>query len=351
MKNALLLLLLAISVASCSSLQVFHMEVLMPAYVMAPPGMDRVLIADHSCAQPDYLGHKLMIRNVVVGDTTFCTDSLSEKIVESIVFYLGKADFYHSFEVLHRDSVYKKSDDEMDCVRSVPLTSEERGVLTKGQDADLLFSLDRVLVQTVTNVHPYGTLFRSTRDVRVNTVWRVYDIKADTLISQFQYSDSLYWERFGQNVRRALAQLPEPASTIGEIGDVVAENISKCLGPYWEKVKWEYYTTGSYRMKIAADLVHNESMKEAAALWQIQYKKGRGKSVFRAAVNMMMSEVFFGRPLEALNWGIRAKSYVAEHPSYASEYDRQLLKFYMEEIQTRLMEQEKLKIYFGGNLN
>lgn len=350
-KNALLSLIFMVLAASCSGLQVFHMEVLMPGYVAAPPGMTNVLLVDHSYAQPDNLGHRLSHLAHFIGDTTFCTDSLSYKMLNSMVLYLGNADFYQSFEVVPRDSARNEPNDEVACVRSVPLTPEERSQLTKGKDADLLFSLDRLLVQTVTNVQPWNNIYRSTRDVRVNTVWRAYDIKADTMLSQFQYSDSLYWEAFGQNNRHALNKLPAPASTIDEIGDVVAEHVSKCLGPYWQKVKREYYTTGGYRMKLAADLVRNGQMEEAGVLWLEQYKKGRGKGVFRAAVNRMMYEEFFGKPYEALNWGLRAKSYETAHPSGVSISDHAMLKSYIEAMQARLMEQEKLKIYFGGNLN
>jgi len=327
------------------------MEVLYPGYVIVPSQKRNVVLADNSGVQPNNVGHVMRTNYHTVGDTAFNTESLSGFLLNSLSAYLLKDGFYQEVKRLYRNDLMPVKDEEEDYMRSGRLSEAKLQKISRDTSMQLLFSLDRLLTKTITNVSYTGDYYRATRDVWVNSVLRIYDLQNDTLICQFQYNDSLFWEKFSTSSYHAIKQLPEMADVLPEVADVVAEHISKFLGPHWETAEREYFCTGSYRMNLAADLVRRKSLDEAAALWQMEYNKSLFRTKYRSAINMMFYEEVKGNPSEALVWGRRAEKAMNSTWSGGTIYDTELLKQWKKILEERVQEYEKLKIYFDGNLN
>ncbi|MCX6309569.1 MAG: DUF6340 family protein, partial [Bacteroidia bacterium] len=253
LRNALLILILTLLSSSCSNMQVFRMEVLKPGYVVVPSQKSSLMLVDNSGIQPQDAGHNVKVGFRSIGDTAFNVEPLSGMLISSLANYLLKEGFYQKISLLNRNELFPRKTGEHDYLRSARLSNSNIMEMSKDSSIHLLFSLDRLLTKTTTNTYYTGETYTATRDVWVNAVWRIYDLDVDTLVAQFQYNDSLYWQKFNQDPYVVTNMLPGMEEVLPEIGDVVAEHLNKFMGPHWETDKREYFCTGSYRMTMAAD--------------------------------------------------------------------------------------------------
>ncbi len=350
-KYLLFILIMILLSSSCSNMQVFRMDVLKPGYVVVPSRKSNIVIVDNSGVQPTDVGNIVKIGFKTVGDTTFNMEPLSGMLISSLTSYLLKEGFYRQITTLNRKDLLSGKTGEDDYLLSARLSASKIREISSDTSLHLLFSLDRLLTKTTTNTYYTGETYSATRDVWVNSVWRIYDLDVDTLIAQFQYSDSLYWQKNNPNPYVITKMLPEMDVVLPEIGDVIAEHLNKFLGPHWETEKREYFCTGSYRMTMAADLVRKEMIDNAAELWKVEYSKGFLRSKYRAAINMMFYEEVKGNPEEALAWEEKAGVAMLECPVGGSDYDIDLLTLWKKTLEDRIKDYQKLKIYFDGNLN
>lgn len=351
LKNSLFILIMILLSSSCSNMQVFRMDVLKPGYVVVPSQKSNIVIVDNTGIQPLDAGHIVKIGFKIVGDTAFNIEPLSGMLINSLNSYLSKEGFYQQISPLYRNELLPGKTGEDDYLRSARLSSSKIMEISRDTSIHLLFSIDRLLTKTTTNTYYTGETYTATRDVWVNSVWRIYDLDVDTLIAQFQYNDSLYWKKFSQNPYLVTKMLPEMEVVLPEIGDVIAEHLNKFLGPHWETEKREYFCTGSYRMTMAADLVRKDMIDNAAELWKAEFSKGFLRSKYRAAINMMFYEEVKGNPKEALAWEEKAEVAMLKCPVGGSDYDIELLALWKKTLEVRIKDFQKLKIYFDGNLN
>jgi hypothetical protein len=264
---------------------------------------------------------------------------------------LHKEGFYQQIHSIFREDMRPYKTGEDDFQRSARLSNAKINEISKDTSVHLLFSLDRLLTKTTTNTYFTGETYAATRDVWINTVWRIYDLDVDTVVAQFQYNDSLYWIKYSSNPSLVTKLLPEMETVLPEIGDVVAEHLNKFMGPHWETEKREYFCSGGYRMKLAADLVRKDQLDGAAELWKVECEKGIFRSKYRAAINMMFFEEVKGNPVEALKWEEKAEMSIENCPIGGSDYDIALLAQWKNVLSDRIKDFQKLKIYFDGNLN
>jgi len=347
----LFVLIMILLCSSCSNMQVFRMDVLKPGYVVVPSQKRNIVLVDNTGIQPKDAGHIVKVGFKTVGDTAFNVEPLSTMLINSLNSYLLKEGFYQQISPIYRNELLQGKNGEDDYLRSARLSNSKIMEISRDTSVHLLFSLDRLLTKTTANTYYTGETYTSTRDVWVNTVWRIYDLDVDTLVAQFQYNDRLYWRKYSQNPYQITRLLPEMEVVLPEIGDVVAEHLNKFLGPHWETEKREYYCSGSYRMTMAADLVRKEMIDDAAELWKAEYSKGFFRSKYRAAINMMFYEEVKGNPKEALAWEDKALVAMLNCPIGGSDYDIELLASWKKTLEVRVKDYQKLKIYFDGNLN
>lgn len=320
------------------------MEVLSPGYFMAPVGKKGVVFVDNTGKQPSEYGHTICKDGKYVSDTTFETSSLPFEVVNYMSAYLGNENYYKNVKVAPESWLKPSKNIPLGFLRPDPLNNEQKNAIRDSSDADLLISLDKLVISTKTDVKMIDSYFRSSRDVMVNSVWRIIDLNADTLCLQFQHNDSLYWERWDIAPTLALRQLPGVEETIPEIADYVADNIYRIFGPYWKKINRNYYVTGGYRMSLAADRVLNNDWDGAAVIWQDEYNKGFGRSPYRAAMNMMLYYEYLDKPEEAVAWGEKAKLKMDKGIFKGNESDRQVLSAYIEYLNKRKVELSELNI-------
>jgi len=351
MKKTILLAFVALALTSCNTIMVFHMDVLRPAFHMSPTDNKSFLLVDNSGLQPANFAHTYLEKGVFLRDTTFDTDTLSSLILESISKKVSDQRFYDQVGVSKREDVRFRKVGSRDFTEASLLNSTQIHELSDSMKVDFLVSLDQMILQTRTNMSSNAYISTATRDVKVFTAWSAYDVKADSLLYQFQYIDSLYWENYAANPKTASTDLPKMESTLPEIADVLAEKLAMIVSPYWEKVNRAYYSTGSVRMKYAVDCMRNDDWEGAAALWRDEFNYGFGRSVYRAALNMMLYEEYMHTPDDALSWVDKVEKAMKNCIIGANDIDIWYFGKLKELLNVRSVEYAKLKRYFEHNQN
>jgi hypothetical protein len=318
------------------------MDVLSSGYMNTSAGKQGLLIVDNTGKQAPDFGHGVYLFNKFVNDTSFETSSIPSQVLYFLSVHLEEENFYNPVTVAPDSWLRPVKTEQLDFFRTDELNNLQKNVLKDSTDADLWISLDKLVTKTKTDVQNIAGMYHASRDVIVNTVWHVMDANADTLCLVFQHNDSLYWEDWNETARSAVRLLPDFEETVPEIADYIAERVYKIFGPYWQPVERFYYVTGGYRMKFAADCIKNNDWEGASELWQEEFDKGFGRSVYRSAMNMMLYYEYQDKPEEALIWGERAKTSFDSHFMHGSAWDRQVLSAYITYLQRRKEELSKL---------
>jgi len=352
MKKAVFLLFVVLAFMSCNSVLTFRMDVLRSGVVIVPSGNSSILFVDNSGLQPQWFGHTLNLNSKYAKDTVFNTDSLSDLVLKSVSKAVLSKGFFSAVKICDRDEneFHKNMDDKfLDANILTPIQVLD---LADSAHVDLLISLDRMIIQSKSNDQTFDLIFKATRDVSLNTVWRIFDVKVDTLLAQLQYNDSLFWEKYSTKSLDAVKkELPRMEETLPEIADVLGERISPILSPHWESVSRPYFSSGSYRMLYAVDCVRQNDWEGAAVLWKEEFNKGFGKSVYHAAMNMILYAEYLQDPNKALVWCEKADLAMRDHSSSVTAYDRWLLESWKKILRVRSAEFEMLKFLLNDPQN
>jgi hypothetical protein len=319
----------------------YRMQVLRPGKSVPAVPVKSVVLVDNSAIQPDEVGHEVTLNGQAYCDTVFDSEPLSGYVLSALSRYLLQNGACTESVWLNRYELRPIKFKEGEYLRSNRLSPEKYARITADTSLDVLYSLDRLLVRSVTN---YDTESRvGSRDVFVSMVWRVYDLRADTLLSQFQSYDSLYWETTGSPGVRAVEQLPLWGKVLPEIGEVMAEKVAPLLGNYWETVDQSYYATGNKRLRRAAALVRADSLEKASELWEAVYANGMPWSRYWAAFNRVLYSEFKDDPIGAQLWLDRSWAAWRSCPFCWNEYDLFQLYARQEAIDARKQELLRLK--------
>jgi|GEM_PF-1151484 len=350
-----LLFILPFMFGSCKTMQPYYMDILRPGFVVSPIGEQGVLIVDNAGLQPADFGHVFEGIYKTKADTFFDVSYETSSAKTAMLHYLADKlegeGFYDSVSVAPDEWGIATKRGSMGFLRTDALNDEQRRTLRNLTQLPVWISLDKFMINTETIMKSLGDMYITTRDVVVRTVWRVFDAEADTTMLVFQHNDTLYWDRIGGTASQAAKGMPGFISTLPEIADYVATEVYRIFTPFWEPVDRVYFVTGSYRMNLAYDCVRNDNWDGAASLWQEEYEKGFGRSVYRAAMNMMLYFERAGNPLAALEWCDLAQASFNQSFFRPKNLEIRILNAWKTSLVVRVSEMNRLTLYFNGKLD
>lgn len=328
------------------------MEVLEPAEIATPFWLKNILVVDNSGIQPKNVGHSYAQNYKMMKDTAFDTEPLASKVVEKFGDQLLNSGFYQHVEIKTKQDWPFEKNRKVDYLYSAPLSKRQVERFSEDSSRQLLLSLDALRVLSITHsLMSPEVLTRSTRDVWLSTVWRLYDLTSDTLMTKIEFSDSLYWYRDDPVGVRGESKLPPFEQVIPEMATVLAEKMIKKVEYVWVPVTREYFYTGSLRMRDAADWFAADSMERAAALWEEEFDKAHFRTKYRAAMNMMLYYEVLGKPELSLDWADKATKAMKSSPIGSTYLDEAYLTRWIYLLKERSRVQHKLKIYMQEKPN
>lgn len=286
------LLIAAVSVlAACGSVQSFTFEQLYPAEVTYPAGVSHVAVVNNMPSAPAPKGD-VLTAGMHEGDGKIAAETLAGALADSRYFS----------QVVICDSALCPEDIRTEAPMLTQAQVEE---LCASLEADMLFSVERVALQTAKRevFYPDFPMPFEVLEVKTRPTVRIYIPSRSKPMVSVSRVDSLYWDL-----------LPDLSDRV-VVRDATSDAISALmpvLVPHWGEVSRLFYDSGSVEMRDAAVCVRENDWAEAKRLWQQLYdsrKKGRLKA--KAAFNMALACEMEGSLDEASGWLDKAKGCVS----------------------------------------
>lgn len=319
-----LLLLAATSVfTACGSMQSFTFDQLYPADITYPDQVKNVAVVNNMAEIPTPKDDLLTI-GLLEGDGKVAAETLAEALADSRYFN----------QVIICDSALRTKD-ELPSDYSA-LTQAEVESLASSLGADMIFSVERVLLQTNRREVFYPELPMPFEAVELKTtpLIKIYIPSRSKPMAVVSKTDSLYWD--------ITPDLSDKRIVTDGTMDAITTLVPYLI-PHWGQVTRLYYTGGSVEMRDAVICLRENDWKEARRLWQQLYdNRKKGSAKMKAAFNIALSFEMEGDIDQAIEWLGKAKQLVG-----SGSEDRQVIAYYEEALQKKKLDLPKLNLQMG----
>lgn len=305
--------------ASCSSLQTVSFEQLQAADVSFPDAVRRVAVINNMPVVPAK-DSKGTISPELEGDGKVAAEALAENI----------ANVNYFDQVVICDSVFRVHDDVPRV--NVLLTKDEIAKLTEDLGVDMLFSFDRIHIQTKPGVlfFPDFPMPIDAVDAVLSPVVRVYVPNRDKPLFIVAKQDTISWE---------MEPTLSDKKIIKEASEYAASIPVEHLLPHWREVTRFYYDGGSVEMRDAGVYLRENNWEGAYKLWKAAYEKKKGQQKMKAAFNIALYYEIKDEVEKAKEWVENARKLVKP-----GSRDEQLITFYSLELDDRRNKLSRLRI-------
>lgn len=316
---SLIIPVVGILLASCSGLQTLTFDRLQAGDVSFPDEVRKVAVVNNMPVWEAKENHE-MLSGELEGDGKVAAEALAEHI----------ANVNYFDQVVICDSAFRAQDDVPRV--NVILTREEVRKLSEELDADMIWSLDRIHIQTKPGVllYPDFPIPVEAVDGIISPVIRVYIPGRDKPLLVVAKQDTVSWEMEpGLSDRKIVKEASEFAAS------VPVEH----LLPHWEEVVRFYYDGGNVEMRDAGVCLREDNWEEAYGHWMAAYEKKKGGGKRKAAFNIALYHEMKDEVEQAVEWLGKAREGVKP-----GSKEEQLMDFYASELEKRRSNLPKLRI-------
>lgn len=316
-KNTIWSMALACLLTSCTSVRMISFEELAPAKFNFPADVRTVAIVNNMPEVPAPTKGILTL-----GDLNAEGKVAAEALATSL------ADSRYFNQVVICDSALHPKDKER-----MALSQEEVQKLSADLGADLIFSLDRVMVHTAKEdvFYPEFAMVWQAVKMKVTPILSIYMPMREKPLYVLAPTDSTYLD---------ISQLTSDKQLMDESSLMGASILTQQLVPYWRTADRSYFGGGCVEMRDAEVCVNEHDWKGARELWTVlynRYKKGGLK--LKAAYNTALSYEMTGDLEQAREWLEKAKSLLKPGSS-----EERMVYFYEEQLKERMETTSKLNI-------
>lgn len=319
-KSVSLMMLLAGAVlASCSSLQILSFDQLQAADVSFPEAVRKVAVVNNMPVLKTQDTHEALSTELE-GDGKVASETLAENI----------ANVNYFDQVIICDSMLRAQDEVPRA--NVILTPEEVQKLSEDLGVDMIFSFDRIHIQTKPGVLFYADFPMpiDAVDGIISPIVRVYIPGRDRPLYVVAKQDTISWE---------MEPTLSDTKVVKEASEYAASIPVEHLLPHWIQASRFYYDGGNVEMRDAGVCVRENDWDGAYDLWKTAYDKRKGQQKMKAAFNIALYHEMKDDVAQAEEWLGKAKALAK-----AGSADEQLMTFYSLELEERGQKLSKLRI-------
>lgn len=266
---------------SCSSIQTLTFDQLSPATISFPERVRNVAVVNNMPVIPEAKRTILTLGEM---------NGNGKKSAEMLASALADSKYFN--QVMICDSALN----ETDLAKRRILSSQEVMRLAEGLDADIVFSLDLVNIQTERDEIFYPGLQGSWSVIKakITPVLSLYIPGREDPINVITKTDSLQWDA---SMAPSDRQMQEEAASFS------AYMLTQMLVPYWKQAERLYYDGGCVEMRDAAVCVRENDWQGAYDLWHSLYEQTRSKKLkVRSAINLALASEMQGDVMQAEKW-------------------------------------------------
>ena len=306
---------------SCTSIQTLTFDQLNPALQASFPESVKHIAVVNNMPQIPPAPNNIMTLGEAEGDGIQSSSALATTLADSKYFdEVIICDSALNQNKISQDSAEKQSDASPVFPMHL-LQQTEVAELCQSLNADMLFSLDRIVInKKKAFVHYPGMQDRiSVIRVKVTPVINLYAPSRKKPIQTIAVTDSLDWTR--DNV-------PSDKAILKEASLFSAHRMNQQLVPYWSQTSRIYYNGGSSEMRDATVCVREHDWESAQNIWKKIFDSSKSKKTkMRTAFNIALAHEMTGDLIKAEEWLNTAKSFITDSNSRTEwQYYSALLK-------------------------
>ncbi|MDR1918192.1 MAG: DUF6340 family protein [Tannerellaceae bacterium] len=341
MKETCCLLIICLLTA-CSSIRYMGIETYNPADITYPEHVRKVLIVNNTLPQPSDSGYEFKLLGVLQTDKVE-TDSALLDACRALGAAIVETNYFDDV-LLFQEGTRK---DEA-FYRDLKLSKEEVGALCEETGTEAVISFDRLLFDIKKNItaHPEGY---ASGDILITLegVARTYLPDKPNPVATVLIADSISFLEEAYRIEEVAAQLPSTTEALRMAGDYIGRKIYPAFVPHWkEELRW-YFTGSGSRWKEASVYVIGEKWEKASERWLYIYgRSSHWESKAKAASNLALACEVNGHLDKALEWAKTAHSLFDKNQG-SNHSQTQAQKFYVEALERRILNDQKLNLQFG----
>lgn len=312
MKTKLILPLIALSVMSCKTQQLY-LSVTQPAPVTISKEIKDIGIIDRTTPTEETKTLDLIDKVVSLEGKNLDSIGTIESI-KGVTDELNNNNRFNTVKLLS-DLTFKASNT---AVFPVPLTWDQVDAICTEQDLDALFSLE--MYDTDTRVDyssrpvqiktPLGSIpgleHTASMETLVKTGWRIYSPAERAIIDEYIVAETIVFTGRGINPVAAASALLNRKEAVKEVSKKAGHIYAMRILPYTIRVTRDYYVKGTDNFKVAMRKARNGKWDEAGALWEQETGNPKAKIAGRAYYNMAIINEINGDLEAALSWAQKA---------------------------------------------
>ena len=321
--------------SSCVTLNEFPIEVFQPAKITLPAEIKNVTIVsrnlkyENDTLQNHYSKDFRLVKNRKTFNTDSisvqaCLDSLSQKLQTQKRFNKITALPVSSFPVQFVKNLHAPSKN---------LIQE----ISSKTDADALIMLDTY--SGFYSIYKNADDGRSVAQVVTASIWTIFDVSKNRMISHTSLVDTVYWDGFDNQQNYLASRIPDKKAAVQIAAGLVGANYSKNIIPYWAIVYRNTLSTNQAEFKKAAGLAKMNKWEEASALWQKYTESKNKRHKIHALYNLAVAAEMDGNIEAAIEMNNKA-SKISTSPSFADE--NKIIRKYAAVLAKRKIELAKI---------
>ncbi len=302
----------ALLLVSCGGIQTLSYDELKPAKLSFPEQIRKVAVVDNTVPMAKTEPGVLTIGRLD-GDGRQTVEALAEALADSRYFD----------QIVIGDSALHG--EEQPDVRM--LSQEEVGRLAGSLDADIIFSLDRITVETGRKalLYPGLTMPIEVMQTRVTPLLQIYLPDRGQPLYRVEQADSLTWD-FGWIFTDKEVQQ--------EASFAAALSLNRLLVPNWMPASRLYFDGGGVEMRDGAVSAREGDWTRAKALWEKAWQgTSSRKKQLKAAFNLALASEMLGDMEAAWQWIEKAAAQAA-----GGSKEAQACRAYREQLRLRQAE-------------
>lgn len=274
--------MLTFGLASCGSIETLTFDQLCPASVSFPAQVQNIAVVNNMSPVPVAKNNLLTLGEL---------NGEGRKSAEALAVALADTKYFN--QVMICDSALN-NEKLSDSARL--LSKEDVEQLSVDLDADMIFSLDRIRIQTEKKDLYYPGMGIPWPVVRakITPVLSIYIPGREKPMRIVAKTDSLEWD---------VDATPSDKQMQEEAAAFAAHILTRQLVPYWKSAERIYYGGGCVEMRDAVVYVRENDWAGAQELWQSLFNHTKSnKQKIKSAFNLALAAEMQGDLLQAEKW-------------------------------------------------
>jgi len=289
-RNSVLVMLLALSLASCvvsDYTRKLQVEIMKPAVINIPQNTNSVAIVNLNSHNRIPLAFQYFDGLNLKIDSTIKYKALSDTCVDALEGFLKK-DGYFKEVVNYHDSL-------ADLFTGTIMNPEEMFQKTK---TDVCIFLDLFKFDVAA---PYGLGDVVTNEVALS--W-IIAIKTDSLSYLYNQMDTLIYDAFDFPMN--IGGYKKLYLIVNNSSNYLGRFLGSKIVPTWLPVERLYYKSNNQKMLLAEKYALTNDWLKAAEIWNVQTKNKNARIAAKACYNMALACEMEGKPDVAIDWLVRS---------------------------------------------